>query len=123
MLCFSHPTLTYLVLLHYLAKYETQKTALHCCIVRTTQSSFCSALDFVYPEPCPKEPRAERYDCNIYGVMQQREYESRVKKIEEEIKHLVELRQCTNAAIEGKCNFRVSPLCQVVHKHKLFEMV
>jgi len=43
--------LTFLVLFErYL---ETQKTA-HWCIVRETQSNFCSALDFVYPEPCPQ---------------------------------------------------------------------
>jgi len=41
----------YAVLQHYLAKEETQKTA-HWCIVRTTQSNWCSALDFLSPEPC-----------------------------------------------------------------------
>ena len=51
---FSH--FTYLVLLHNLAKQETQKT-MHWNIVRTTQSNFCSALDFVYPEPwAPNSP-------------------------------------------------------------------
>jgi len=47
---FSH--LTYLVLLHYLAKEGTQKTE-HWSIVHSTQSNVCSALDFLSPEPCP----------------------------------------------------------------------
>ena len=51
---FSH--LIYLMLLHYLAKSVTQKTA-HWCFVRATQSNFCSALDFLSPEPCPKSPK------------------------------------------------------------------
>ena len=57
--CF--PTLTYLVLQHYLVKEETQKAA-HWCIVRATQSNCCSALDFLSPEPCSRQPRAERID-------------------------------------------------------------
>jgi len=36
------------------------------------------------------------------------------QKVEE-----IELRQYTNTAFEGKCNFRVSPFYQVVQKHKL----
>jgi len=59
---FSH--LTYLVLLHYLAKDETQKTA-HWCIVRATQSKCCNAVDFLSPEPCPQQLRAERIDYKI----------------------------------------------------------
>jgi len=59
MLCdalFSH--IIYLVLQHYLAKEETQKTT-HWCIVRATQSNCCSALDIFSPEPCPppKKPK------------------------------------------------------------------
>jgi len=46
---FSH--LIYLVLQHYRAKEETRKTA-HWCTVRATQSNYCSALDFLFPEPC-----------------------------------------------------------------------
>jgi len=52
MTLFSH--LTYLVLHHYLAKEETQKTA-HWCTAHATQSNCCSALDFIYPEPCPQQ--------------------------------------------------------------------
>jgi len=47
---FSH--LTYLVLQHYFAKEETQKTA-HWCIMLVTQFNCCSALDFLSPEPWP----------------------------------------------------------------------
>jgi len=43
------------MLQHYLAKYETQKTA-HWCIVRATQANCCSTLDFLSPEPCPNSP-------------------------------------------------------------------
>ena len=52
---FSH--LTNLVLLHYLAKEETLK---YWCIVYATQSNFCSALNFTYPEPRSQQPRDER---------------------------------------------------------------
>jgi len=44
---------------------------------------------------------AERIDYKTCGVIQQHEYESSVKKIEE-IKQMVEFRQCTNTAFEGK---------------------
>ena len=62
--------LTYLVLLHYLAKEESQKT-MHCAYntVQLLQRSLLS------PEPCPQQPRAERIDHKIYGVIQQHEYE------------------------------------------------
>ena len=53
MLCFSH--IIYLVVLHYLAKEETKKTA-HWCFLRATQSNCCSALDFLSPVPCPNSP-------------------------------------------------------------------
>jgi len=59
---FSH--LTYLVLLHYLAKEKIQKTT-HWRFVRVTQSNFCSALDFLSPEPCPQQPQTERIDYKI----------------------------------------------------------
>jgi len=49
---FSH--LTYLVLQHYLAKEETQKTA-HWCFVHATQSNSCRAVDFLSPIPCPQK--------------------------------------------------------------------
>jgi len=39
---------------------------------------------------CPQQLRAERIDYQIYRVTQQREYESRVKKIEEIKQRLVE---------------------------------
>ena len=94
---FSH--LTSLVLLHYLVKYETQKKTAHWCTVRATQSNNCSALDVLCPESYFQQPGAERIDYQIQGVIQQREYESRVKKIEQ-IKQLVEFRQCTDTAFE-----------------------
>ena len=60
---FSH--LTYLVLLHYLAKEETNDTA-HWCTVHATQSNCCNALNFLSPEPCtpivPIVPIAECID-------------------------------------------------------------
>ena len=87
---FSH--LTYLVLQHYLAKEETQKTA-HRCFVRATQSNCCSAVDFLSPEPCPKAPSWTYWLQNLG-------YSSA---------SMVELWQCTNTASE-KCNFRVSRL-------------
>ena len=103
---FSH--ITYLVLLHYLATEETQKRA-YWCTVRATQSNCCSAIDFVYPEPCPQQPRAQCIDYKIQRVIQQHEYESWVKKIEE-IKQMVEFRQCTNIAFEEKMQFSCFPV-------------
>jgi len=55
---------------------------------------------------------AERIDYKTWGVIQQCEYESLVKKIEE-MKQLVEFRQCSNTTFEAKCDFRVSPFYQV----------
>ena len=46
----------------------------------------------------PPALRAERTDYMIYGVIQHRE--SRESKKIEEIKQLVEFRQCTNTAFE-----------------------
>jgi len=86
---------------HYLAKEETQKTV-HWCFVHATQSNCCSALDFLSPEPCPQKPQAEGTDYKIYGVIQQPEYESRVKKIEE-IKQTGSIN-----TVSEKCNFYVS---------------
>jgi len=43
--------LTYLVLQHYLAKEETQKTA-HWYTVRATQSNCCNVLNFLSRKPC-----------------------------------------------------------------------
>jgi len=69
----------------------------------------------------PIVPVGEHIDYKTYGVMQQREYESWIKKIEE-IKQLVEFRQCTNTAFEGKCNFRISSFYRVVQKQKFFDV-
>ena len=40
----------------------------------------------------------------------------------EEIKQLVEFRQCTNTTLREKCNFRVFPFYEVVQKHKLIDV-
>jgi len=40
----------------------------------------------------------------------------------EDIKQLVEFRQCANTALSEKCNLRVFPFCQVVQKHKLLKV-
>jgi len=62
---FSHKT--YLVLLYYLAKQETQKTA-HWCTVRATQSNCCSAIDFLTPKPCLQQSLAARIDARLSSV-------------------------------------------------------
>jgi len=68
-------------------------------------------LPFAWTMP-PILPIAERIDYKTYGVIQQREYKSWVKKIEE-IKQLVEFRQCTNAALKENAILHVSPEAQV----------
>ena len=91
----------------------------HCAC--NTLSNFCSALDFVYPEPCFQKPRSERIDYKIYGVIQQREYESWVKK---RLKKSSSWLNSGNALIQHlseKCNLRVCPFCQVMQKDKLFQ--
>jgi len=57
----------------------------------------------------PNSPELNRIDYKIYEVIQQREYESRVKKIEE-IKQLVEFRQCSNRTFEWKMQFSCFPV-------------
>ena len=64
---------------------------------------------FVCPERCPQQPRAEHIDYKIWGVIQQREYESWVNK-SDEIKQLVEFRQCTNTAFGWKMLFSCFPV-------------
>jgi len=71
------------------------------------QHSLTAAALSTSPVPCPQKPQAERINYKIQGVIQQREYESWVKKIEEIKQQLVEFWQCTNTASE-KCTFRVS---------------
>ena len=75
---FSH--LTYLVLVRYLAKYETQKTA-QWCIVRATQSNFCSALDFVCHAPNSPELNAmtTRFE-ELYSSVSMSRESKRLKK-------------------------------------------
>ena len=73
---FSH--LTYLVLQHYLAKEETQKTA-HCCIVRATheQSNCWSTVDFLFSEPCSHNSlELNALITRFKESYKQREYES-----------------------------------------------
>jgi len=57
----------------------------------------------------PTVPISERIDYKTYGVIQQREYESWIKKIEE-IKQVVEFMQCTNTAFEKKMQFSRFPV-------------
>jgi len=46
--------------------FSFRKTVHSCtCIVRTTQSNCCGALDFLSPETCPQQLRAERIDYTI----------------------------------------------------------
>jgi len=75
----------------------------------------CSTVQLLqqYPLPfswtVPQQSLAERIDYKTYEVIQEREYELWVKKIEE-IKQLVEFRQCTNTAFEGKMQFLCFPV-------------
>jgi len=68
-----------------------------------------------------QKPQAKCIDYKIHGVIQQREYESWVEKTEEIKQRRVEFWQCTNRSSE-KCNFLSFPFCQVMQKHKLFEL-
>jgi len=81
-------------------------------------SPTCSALNFVYPEPCPPTVPSWTHWLQDLGS-HTAAYESWVKKIEE-IKQLVEFRQCTNTAFQGKMQLLCSPFYQVVQKHKLY---
>ena len=78
--------------------------------MRATQSNCCSALDFLSPEPCPQKPQAERIDYKIYGVIQQHEYESWVKKTEEIKEGLVEFWQWTDSIWVKKMRFSCFPV-------------
>jgi len=78
------------------------KTAHWCtCIVHATQFNCCGALDFLSPEPCPQQPLADK----IQGVIQQREYESWVRKTEEVKEWLVEFWRSTYTAFQWKMRF------------------
>jgi len=92
MMLFSH--LTYLVLQHYFAKEETQKTA-YWCFVHATQSNCCSALGFLSPVPCPQSPKLNAL-ITRFRESYSSTSESWVKKIEEIKQRLVEFGHCTN---------------------------
>jgi len=106
--------LTYLVLQHYLAKEETQKTA-HWCIVCATQSNCCSTLDFL-PEPCPSRLNSPKLNALItrfmesYSSMSMSRQSKRWNKSTSDWLNSIE---CTNAAFDWKRSFRVFPFCQV----------
>jgi len=103
---FSH--FTYLVLLHNLAKQEIRKTV-HWNIVRTTQSNFCSALDFVYPEPWAQTARRWTHWLQDLGS-HTAAWVWVVSRMTEEIKQqLVEFRKCTNTAFEWKMQLSCFP--------------
>jgi len=110
--------LTYLVLQHYLAKEETQMTA-HWCFVRTTQSNCRCALDKFSPEPCPRSlnlnaviTRFRSHTAAWIWVVSQ-------KRLNESSSDWLNSR---NALIHWKMQFSCIPFCQVVQKHKLFEV-
>jgi len=65
--------LTYLVLLHYLAKEEEESQKTMYCACNTVQLLQRSRLPFSRTMP-PTAP-TERIDHKIYGVIQQHEYE------------------------------------------------
>jgi len=104
-----------------LSSASTEDSALVHCARNTVQLLQRYRVPFSWTMP-PIVPIGERIDYKTYEVIQQRECESWVKKIEE-IKQLVEFKQCTKYSISGEnVNFRVSPFYQVVQKHKLFLM-
>jgi len=65
---------------------------------------------FSFRKTAHQQPRAERIDYKIYGVIQQHEYESWVKKTEEIKERLVEFWQCTDTAFERKNAIFVFPV-------------
>jgi len=116
---FSH--LTYLILQHYLAKEEAQKRE-HWHVVCATQSNCCSAVGFLSPEPCPEQPDLNALITGFsesYSSVSMSRESKRLKKSSNDwlnsgntlIQHLSE-----------KCAIFVSPFCQVVQKHELFEV-
>jgi len=68
--------------------------------VHATQSNICSALDFVYPEPCPNNSELNaliaRFRESYTSVSKSRES----KKVDEMKQRLVEFGQGTNTAFE-----------------------
>jgi len=106
--------------------FSFRKTVHWCTsILRATQSNCCGALDFLSPELCRQQPRAERIDYKIQGVTQQREYESWVKKRLK--KSSSDWLNSGNALIQylnEKMRFSCFPVLPgtVVQKHTLIEV-
>jgi len=103
-----------------------QRTGAHALCVQ--QSYCCGTLDFLSPEPCPT-PSPDSPKLNALITVPDlgshiAAYDSWVNKTEEIKQRLVDCCQCTNKVIQhlSVCDFRVSPFCQVVQKHKLFEV-
>ena len=100
--------------------FSFRKTAHWCtCIVRATQSNCCGALDFLSPAPCPSlSPPCNSPELNALITRFKESYSSvsmscaskRQKKSSSRL-------NSGNALIQHlgeKCDFRVSPFCQVV---------
>jgi len=85
-----------------------EDSALVHCACSTVQLLQRYRVPFSWTMP-PVVPISEHIDYKTYGVIQQRECESWVKKIEK-IKQLVEFKQCTNTAFEGKMQFLLFPV-------------
>ena len=104
--------------------FSFKKTAHWCtCIVRATQSNCCGTLDFLSPEPFPPTAPSWAHWLQDLGshtavwvwVVIQKDWRNQ---------------GATNWILAmdrysiwvKKCDFRVSPFCQVVQKHRLFEV-
>jgi len=86
-----------------LSSASTEDSALVHCARNTVQLLQRYRVPFSWTMP-PIVPIGERIDYKTYEVIQQRECESWVKKIEE-IKQLVEFKQCTKYSTWGKMQF------------------
>jgi len=89
------------------------------CACNTVQLLWRSPLPFSWTIPPTAPSRTHR--LQDLGSHIAAWYESWVKKTEEIKDRLVEFWQCTDTAFEWKkCDFRVSPKCQVVQKHAIW---
>ena len=93
------------------------------CIVRATQSNCCGALDFLSPEPCPPIAPTRTHWLQDLGshtaawvwVANQKDWRNQGAT------SWILAMDCYSIWVK-KCDFCVSSFCQVMQKHKLFEV-
>jgi len=99
--------------------FSFRKTVHWCiCIVCATQSNCCGAFDFLLLNHVPNGPEHWLQDLGSYTAVWVRVLSQKDWRNQGATSWILAMHWCSIWV--KKCDFRVSPFCQVVQKHKLF---